>query len=123
MCEGWVPAPDPGTYLLTAVLAEGSGNEYRQVLGSIVVEQADVEMQVLRGNDQALAALAEGTGGLVLDEASPGEFSEFMNKTLSARRVSTSLSPHYFWRTWYTFMTLLAVLGAEWYIRRREGLT
>lgn len=122
VCAGWVTAPTPGSYRVTAILGEGSDDEYRQALGRVLVERADVEMQILRGDDDVLAALAEGTSGCVLDADAPGTFSEFLTTHLSARRVVPAPRPYYVWRTWYTFLIILTLLAAEWYIRRRAGL-
>ncbi|MCC7381034.1 MAG: hypothetical protein IT384_04350 [Deltaproteobacteria bacterium] len=111
-------ALQPGTYLLRA--AARSGDERVGAAEEpLIVEAADVELQAPFPRPEILSALAESSGGRFVD------VSESLGRVRikDSRRVEVDRSRVIpIWDTLPAFLLLLAVLSAEWWIRRRSGL-
>ena len=79
------------------------------------------EIEDVRADPEALAALARASGGEIIE---PERFAEFC-RTLAARRVEIPVEdefPLLEGREWLVFLAILGLLAFEWMIRRLRGL-
>ncbi|MEM8737004.1 MAG: hypothetical protein AAGG38_00805 [Planctomycetota bacterium] len=67
-----------------------------------------------------MRALAEGSGGRVLDPGDPGALAEVLAIQRAARLMPST--PRYLWDRGVVMAVLLGWLGVEWLIRKRRGL-
>ncbi|HQA43652.1 MAG TPA: hypothetical protein PLS82_03795 [Phycisphaerae bacterium] len=107
----------PGRYRARMIDASGgAAGETLFDVASSLQEQLDV-----RARPELMARIAEGSGGAVLEEASPGEiakrFREYMavNRPPQVRRVTA-------WDRWWVLLGLFGVWGTTWALRRSGGL-
>jgi len=110
---------EPGVYRLEATAARGGariGGTSRQVL----VGGADLEMAQPRLNEAVLRRLAADTKGRYLPADRAGE----LPALLSESRVGAGTPEQRdLWHNGWSFLALVALLGAEWMLRRRAGLS
>jgi uncharacterized membrane protein len=107
-----------GTYLLRAEAKSGD-ERIGRAEEPVIVEAADVEVQAPFPRPDLMIALAESSGGRFIDISDPLSNIEIKD----SRRVEvdrTRIVP--IWDTVPAFLVLLAVLAAEWWLRRRSGL-
>ena len=91
------------------------GAASRQVL----VGGADLEMAQPRLNDAVLKRLAAETSGRYLPADRAGELPALLRES----RVDAGVpEPRDLWHNGGSFLALVALLGAEWLLRRRAGL-
>lgn len=111
----------PGTYPLQIDLPGGPDSERAAVRGEVRVGQADIEFRQTPLDREALRALASQSAGgdyLEIDEA--GRLADLIpNRTVS---MVLSGEPTRLWDRWWTFAVLVALLGAEWFLRKRACL-
>jgi hypothetical protein len=80
---------------------------------------ADLETADPRRQDEVLRRLADRTGGQML---LPSEITR-LGGLLQARAAAAAVpAPRELWHGPWTFLTLIALLGTEWALRRRWGL-
>jgi uncharacterized membrane protein len=107
-----------GVYRLVATARNGSST-----LGgaetSMLVGGADLEMANPRLNTQVLERLAVSSGGRVLAPTDIGSAIEALRRRVPAARLAVVYDV---WHTGWSFAALVALLGAEWILRRRWGL-
>jgi len=108
----------PGVYRLEATAVRAGtriGTASRQVL----VGGADLEMAQPRLNDAVLRRLANETKGHYLSADRAGELPALLRES----RVDAGLPEQRdLWQNGWSFVALVALLGAEWLLRRRAGL-
>jgi len=108
----------PGVYRLEAIATRAGvriGAASRQVL----VGGADLEMAQPRLNDAVLKRLAAETSGHYLPADRAGELPALLQDS----RVDAGVpEPRDLWHNGWSFLALIALLGAEWLLRRRAGL-
>ncbi|MSO35319.1 MAG: hypothetical protein EXQ54_02645 [Acidobacteria bacterium] len=108
----------PGVYRLDATATRAGvriGAASRQVL----VGGADQEMAQPRLNDAVLKRLAAETSGCYLPADRAGELPALLRES----RVDAGVpEPRDLWHNGGSFLALVALLGAEWLLRRRAGL-
>jgi hypothetical protein len=104
---------------------EVTATEKGQLLGTararFLVSPQDLELDNASADGDAMASLAKYTGGkLVLPEDLPDLIRRLAEDTeqLDVRQETKKT----FWDTWTFFLTLVGVLGCEWYLRKRWGL-
>jgi uncharacterized membrane protein len=111
--------PDqPGVYRVTAEARRGAA-----LLGaassSMLVGGADLEMTDPRVNVQLLQRIAAASGGRVLSEDGLGDLADSLTASLPRAELAVV---HDLWHNGWSFALILAMLGAEWIVRRRWGL-
>jgi hypothetical protein len=107
-----------GVYKITTDARRGTnviGSESTSVLAGGV----DVEMTDPRLNEQLLRRIAASSGGRVISEDRLGELPGILKSSLPAASLTV---PKDLWHTGWSFALILALLGAEWILRRRWGL-
>ncbi len=87
--------------------------------GKFTVKPFFLEFQQIPANAALMRQLARETGG---EAYSPGEFiRRFPGKKLETR-VQYIFSEYFLWNYWYWLGALIALLGTEWFLRKRWGL-
>ena len=108
----------PGVYRLEATATRAGvriGAASRQVL----VGGADLEMAQPRLNETVLKRLAAETSGRYLPADRAGELPSLLRES----RVDAGVpEPRELWHNGWSFLALVALLSAEWLLRRRAGL-
>ncbi len=105
----------PGVYCYGALAS--SGADTLSAGGELAVEQFSPELAEARPDSLGLVALAASTGGRVI---SPGEAAEELQRAGEVREVVTlriSLS-----RESWIYWLIVALLAAEWTLRRQKAL-
>ena len=64
--------------------------------------------------------LAETSGGAVISAGDVARLPEIVRRREAARELSDTRQS--VWDHWWVMTGLLGLLGAEWWLRRREGL-
>jgi hypothetical protein len=110
--------PDsPGIYRATAdVRAPGIADA--TATAAVLVGGADAEMTDPRLNLRALQRLTAASGGRILES---GQLEAFAD-TLRASLAQPPRVPRDLWHNGWAFALLVALLAAEWILRRRRGL-
>jgi uncharacterized membrane protein len=113
-----VTPEQPGIYKVTARSRRG-GTETSSATQSFLVGGADVEMTDPRLNTPVLARLAAASGGRVLEPAQTSALLDALaaNAPAAALAVRRDL-----WHNGWSLLTIVALLAAEWIVRRRWGL-
>ncbi|WP_367874705.1 hypothetical protein [Luteolibacter sp. Populi] len=89
---------------------------------SFTVPAPPAEGDDLAADPEFLGRLADASGGSLI---APGDFAAFLEKSFTpepptARSSGAVWEPS--WPRWPLALLIAAVLGAEWYLRRRQGL-
>ena len=107
----------PGTYTVTLKNNVGKPAELSQ---SLEVVSASVEMRELSADPATMRQLAEISGGAVLNANDVARLPEIVRHWDAARELSQQR--HSLWDRWWVMAGIFALLAAEWWLRRREGL-
>jgi uncharacterized membrane protein len=86
---------------------------------SILVGGADLEMADPRLNEQLLRRLAAASGGRMLTDDQIDALPAILKAAVPAAALTVSRD---LWHSGWSFAAILALLGAEWILRRRWGL-
>jgi uncharacterized membrane protein len=108
-----------GVFRVVADVRQGA-TQLGTATGSVLVGGADLEMTDPRVNRAVLDRLATASGGRVLDE---GQLSSLLTELKAAGSGTAPLVRRDLWHTGWSFATILVLLGTEWVLRRRWGLT
>lgn len=87
--------------------------------GSSLVGGADAEMTDPRLNLHVLQRLATASGGRLIE---PGQTAVLVEQLRAALPAATLLVRRDLWHNGWSFALIVAVLAAEWVLRRRWGL-
>jgi hypothetical protein len=85
----------------------------------MLVGGADTEMTDPRLNVHVLQRVALATGGRVIE---PGQASALADDLRAALPATVLLLRHDLWHNGWSFGAIIALLAAEWVVRRRSGL-
>jgi hypothetical protein len=107
----------PGTYRVSLHNNVGQPAELAQ---NIDVLNASAETRDLSADPALMANLAQTTGGAVITAADVPRLPEIVRQWEIARQLAHRQQP--IWDQWWLLSGLLALLGIEWWLRRREGL-
>jgi hypothetical protein len=118
------PAPGEGSWEIAAEAAS-RGTTYARAAGTVSAVPPPEEFRSPGLNRGAIAALLSGRRGAFLELGDAGATADALERTLdelaasgpSARADASPLA-----ETLPAFLALLAVLAAEWVVRRRSGL-
>jgi hypothetical protein len=107
-----------GVYTITADARRGA-----ELLGtasrSVLVGGADVELSEPRLNEEVLRRIAVATGGQYLTASDASSLPALLDE----RGIGNPpLEQRDLWHTGWTLALIVALLGAEWLMRRRVGL-
>ena len=107
----------PGTYTVTLKNNVGKPAELSQ---SVEVVSASVENRELSADPETMRKLAETSGGAVLSASDVSRLPEIVRRWEASRVLSHQRQVA--WDRWWIMAGIFALLGAEWWLRRREGL-
>jgi hypothetical protein len=107
----------PGTYTVTLKNNVGKPADFSQ---SIEVVSASVEKRELSADPEMMRQLAETSGGAVVGAADVARLPEIVRQREAARLLSPERQS--VWDRWWVMLGIFGLLGAEWWLRRREGL-
>lgn len=113
-----VRAEQAGVFKLTADLKQG-GAPVGSASASVLVGGADVEMTDPRVNNAFFARLAAASGGRVVSEDQVPDVPSMLKAGLPGAVLTVQRD---LWHTGWSFAAILALLGAEWILRRAWGL-
>lgn len=129
--ESPLPAASDDPALQTAVFTPSQEGVYRvradvrwpdgrveSASTSVLVGGADAEMTEPWRHDAALARIADESGGALVSESDLDTLPSLLHKAAGA----PELREKELWHQPWVFMLLVAMLGAEWTLRRRWGL-
>lgn len=109
---------EPGVYRISAT-ASREGRAIGRTVRAVLVGGADLEMADPRLNDDVLRRIATASGGAYLPADEAGTL-----PTLLAGAAGVPSAPQLveLWHNVWFFLGLIALLAAEWMLRRRWGL-
>ena len=107
----------PGTYRVTLRNNVGKPAELSQ---SLEVVSASVEKQELSADPEMMRKLAEISGGAGVGAKEVAHLGEVVRRWQAAREIAHRQKP--VWDRWWLMAGMFALLGTEWWLRRREGL-
>ena len=107
----------PGTYRVLLCNNVGKPAELSQ---SVEVVSASLEKRELSSDPILMRKLAETSGGAVIAGEDIARLPEVIRRWEAARQISHRQQA--VWDRWWLLAGTLALLGAEWWLRRREGL-
>jgi hypothetical protein len=107
----------PGTYRVTLTNNVGKPAELTQ---TIEVLSASVENKELSADPGTMRRLAEISGGAVVTAGGVARLPEVVRRWEARRQLAHREQP--VWDRWWVWAALTGVIGAEWWLRRQEGL-
>lgn len=107
----------PGSYQVTLRNNIGKPAEITQ---TVDVVDASVEKRELSADPELMRELARISGGLVISENDVPRMAEVLRRWEASRELALRQRP--LWDRSWLLIAALALLGAEWWTRRREGL-
>jgi uncharacterized membrane protein len=117
--RGLVPALVPGRY---EVKIRAGGFDTRALRASTpfwVGGQPSEEWNQLSVDNDNLKNIAKQGGGVHLSESSADDILKSLQPLSTGRIISTD---HVLWQSFWWFAAVLALLGAEWYLRKKVSL-
>lgn len=108
----------PGVYRLAADVRRG-GQTVGRATRPALVGGADLEMSEPRLNEAVLGRIARASNGRYLSSADAGTLPELLR---AARDESGATEMRDLWNTGWSLLAVIALLVAEWIVRRRVGL-
>ena len=106
-----------GTYHITLRNNVGKPAELSQ---DVEVVSASVEKRELSADPETMRKLAEISGGAVVKAEDVARMAEVVRRWEAARQIGHRQQA--VWDRWWWMAAMLALLGVEWWLRRREGL-
>ena len=107
----------PGTYEITLHSNIGRPAEISQ---TVEVTSASIENRVLSADPDLMRRLAETSEGQTLSAGDVAGLEDIVKAWRARRELADE--KHLLWDHWALLAALLAALGVEWFLRRREGL-
>jgi uncharacterized membrane protein len=111
-------ADQAGVYRVSAEVLR-DGQPVTVAPSAFLVGGADLEMTDPRVNLLVLQRVALASGGRVI---APGDASDLVDDLLANVPAATLMVRRDLWHTGWSFIAILALLAAEWVLRRRWGL-
>src|SRR5262245_7877779 len=107
----------PGTYRVALKNNVGNPTELSQ---SVEVLSASVEKRELSADPELMRQLATISGGAVLSANDVARLPDIVQRWEAARQLAHRQQP--VWDRWWLLAAMVALLGVEWWLRRKEGL-
>jgi hypothetical protein len=108
---------EPGAYQVILHNNVGKPSELAQKLE---VVSASIEKKELSADPELMRKLAELSGGAVVKADEIAHLPEIVRRWETARQIAHHQQP--IWDRWWLLGALVGLLGAEWWLRRQEGL-
>jgi hypothetical protein len=108
---------NPGSYRVVLKNNIGKPAELSQ---NVEVVSASVEKQELSADPELMRQLAETSGGATLTASDVARLPQLVQRWEAARQLAHRQQP--VWDRWWILGVFVALLGTEWWLRRREGL-
>ncbi|MFW6152316.1 MAG: hypothetical protein ACOC6C_05015, partial [Verrucomicrobiota bacterium] len=117
--EAILSTSGPGAYRF--VFEEPSGGEDSRLYATLHVRPLPGEEDVLSADHDFLAALAEASGGAMIG---PKDAGRILRETEPEVKVTEMTKAQWvpYWDRWWMLCLTLCFFGAEWFVRRRNGL-
>jgi hypothetical protein len=115
----------PGTYRYQAE-ATLSGETLARDEGGFTVTPAQLELQQIMRNDRLLSSLSNATGGSywTFNSDSLDTFWDYIFKSGTPEpKIQTQTNPLSLRTHWIWFALVVLLLGSEWFLRKKAGLT
>ncbi|MBL8826483.1 MAG: hypothetical protein JNM18_05820 [Planctomycetaceae bacterium] len=113
-------AMEPGDYTIQ-VRAQVGGVELGTTQARFLVYEQDLELENPAADRGTLEAIAAMTGGKTVAPEQLGSLVDEIRSTIKQFEVETQVKDT-LWDTWPFFMLFIALLTAEWYLRKKWGL-
>ncbi len=114
-----VTTDQPGRYQVR--VADRAQPDTLEGEATLTVAAPPAEADDLRPDGESLATLARGSGGEIFTPADVDKLAASLWKTdTTAARAKPRWEP--LWPRWWIAALIASVFGAEWWLRRREGL-
>jgi hypothetical protein len=107
----------PGTYRVMLKNNVGQPSELAQ---SVEVVSTSVEKRERSADPEMMRRLAQIPGGAVVSAHDIEQLPEMVRRWEAARQLAYRQQP--VWDRWWILAAMLALLGSEWWLRRRRGL-
>ena len=107
----------PGTYEVKLTNNIGRPPELTQ---TVEVVSASVENRVLSADPALMGRLAQTSEGRVLSAGDVGDLGRIVREWRTRKQLAEERDS--MWDRWWVLGAVVAMLGAEWFARRREGL-
>jgi hypothetical protein len=107
----------PGTYRLTLRNNVGKPAELSQ---DVEVVTGSIEMREVSADPELMGGLARASGGAVVSPSDIPRMGEVVRRWEASRQLAHRRQS--VWDRWWVLGGLLALLGLEWWLRRKEGL-
>ncbi len=101
------------------VSASRGGRALGSATGEFGVDRFSLELARTRPDSATLAAVAEASGGRATRDAAAESWARALGSRALARGRTVSLR---LWESPWVFALVVALLSAEWIVRRRRGL-
>ncbi len=110
----------PGDYMLR-VQASYNGAQVGQAQARFLVYQQDLELDNPAADRALLESLASMTRGKSIAPEQLPSLLEELSRAAEKLQVEMQ-TKHTLWDTWPFFFLFVALLGVEWYLRKKWGL-
>lgn len=107
----------PGAYTVTLTNNIGKPSTLSQ---SIEIVSASIEKREVSADPQTMAKLAQVSGGAVVTASDIPKMGDIVRKWQASRDLAHRRQP--LWDRWWMLGLVIGLAGAEWWLRRREGL-
>ena len=116
--ESSIHARHSGAYRIKATVKDGTGAVVGETSTGWALNPATEEFATLTANRPLLERLAKWSGGRVLALDELDEWAKQLPDT-ALPQMETRIEP--LWNHWWVLALLVALLGTEWWMRRRQG--
>lgn len=111
-----------GDYWVSVTAQTKMGKEIGNTSSRFLVDERDLELDNPAADHALLAELAALTGGSVVTPEQHGAFLERLLKEGLVRREETEVTRVTLWDNWPFLIVFVALLSAEWTVRKLRGL-
>jgi hypothetical protein len=116
--ESSIHARNAGGYRVKATVKDGDGQVIGETNTGWALNPAAEEFAALTTNRPLLERIAQWSGGRVLALDELGAWAKELPDT-TMPMMETRIEP--LWDHWWVLVLLIALLGTEWWMRRRQG--
>ena len=114
-------AVEPGTYRV-AVSALRNGQSFGNATTRFLVDPRDLEMDNPAADPDLLKELSALTGGRMLSREQLSEFLDDLIENGPSNLDDVRITRRALWDNWWFLSAFVAVMSAEWFVRKRRGL-